>query len=284
MSHSVNCSENTRTFAAHVFHLYGVNKKWIPKTQKAVEVKVSEHFKHIICVHGNENLVNSTVTPNMFKKSGSKFIYWKDEQQNLIYGLGFSSEAELNDFENALSKACDKCLATIGTKKATHLTICEPCIQSHELFVCKKCMEMFKVKASLTTHTNKCKSNGLSDFRCHCDLSFATIQDLVKHKFEHVSQSIAEWKYIEQSQNRMELKKKFMDDDDEHEHKEEASEVVEPPVKRTEVVEPVKRMQETALQTEEIQKKEYSEEQQSQNSDSLIVGNAEILDKLVEEA
>lgn len=42
-------------------------------------------------------LVNSTITPNMnFTKTSPKFGQWTDARVGTIYGLGFSSEAELN--------------------------------------------------------------------------------------------------------------------------------------------------------------------------------------------
>ncbi len=42
-------------------------------------------------------VINSTVTPNMtFTKTSQKFGQWSDVRANTVYGLGFSSEAELN--------------------------------------------------------------------------------------------------------------------------------------------------------------------------------------------
>jgi hypothetical protein len=42
-------------------------------------------------------VINSTVTPNMtFTKTSQKFGQWSDVRANTVYGLGFSSESELN--------------------------------------------------------------------------------------------------------------------------------------------------------------------------------------------
>lgn len=42
-------------------------------------------------------VINSTITPSMtFTKTSQKFGQWSDIRANTVYGLGFSSEAELN--------------------------------------------------------------------------------------------------------------------------------------------------------------------------------------------
>ena len=42
-------------------------------------------------------VINSTITPNMtFTKTSQKFGQWSDVRANTVYGLGFSSEVELN--------------------------------------------------------------------------------------------------------------------------------------------------------------------------------------------
>lgn len=41
-------------------------------------------------------VINSTITPSMtFTKTSQKFGQWSDVRANTVYGLGFSSEAEL---------------------------------------------------------------------------------------------------------------------------------------------------------------------------------------------
>ncbi|KAJ8935454.1 hypothetical protein NQ314_012874, partial [Rhamnusium bicolor] len=53
----------------------------------------------IISVEGQKAVINSTVTPNMtFTKTSQKFGQWSDVRANTVYGLGFSSEAELQKF------------------------------------------------------------------------------------------------------------------------------------------------------------------------------------------
>lgn len=47
-------------------------------------------------MEGQKAVINSTVTPNMtFTKTSQKFGQWSDVRANTVYGLGFSSEAEL---------------------------------------------------------------------------------------------------------------------------------------------------------------------------------------------
>ena len=51
----------------------------------------------IIHIDYEQAVVNSTITPNMtFTKTSQKFGQWSDIRANTVYGLGFSSEAELN--------------------------------------------------------------------------------------------------------------------------------------------------------------------------------------------
>lgn len=41
-------------------------------------------------------IINSTVTPNMtFTKTSHKFGQWADSRANTVYGLGFSTEQQL---------------------------------------------------------------------------------------------------------------------------------------------------------------------------------------------
>ena len=67
-------------------------------------------------------LVNSTITANMnFTKTSPKFGQWSDHRANTVFGLGFSSERDLNQVrarlvwmvmlrEEALLCLCCDCL------------------------------------------------------------------------------------------------------------------------------------------------------------------------------
>ncbi|OXA51090.1 Homer protein 1 [Folsomia candida] len=87
---------------AHVFHIDPVSKKsWIPASTGAVPVSFfydsSRGLYRIISVEGTKAVINSTVTPSMsFTKTSQKFGQWSDVRANTVYGLGFLSEAELN--------------------------------------------------------------------------------------------------------------------------------------------------------------------------------------------
>lgn len=89
------------TCKAHVFHIDPKTKRsWMPASSTAVSVSFfydsSRSLYRIISVEGQKAVINSTVTPNMtFTKTSQKFGQWSDTRANTVYGLGFSSENEL---------------------------------------------------------------------------------------------------------------------------------------------------------------------------------------------
>lgn len=89
------------TCKAHVFHIDPKTKRsWMPASSTAVNVSFfydsSRSLYRIISVEGSKAVINSTVTQNMtFTKTSQKFGQWSDIRANTVYGLGFSSEAEL---------------------------------------------------------------------------------------------------------------------------------------------------------------------------------------------
>lgn len=92
------------TCKAHVFHIDPKTKRsWLPASSAAVNVSFfydsSRALYRIISVEGTKAVINSTITPNMtFTKTSQKFGQWSDVRANTVYGLGFSSELELNKF------------------------------------------------------------------------------------------------------------------------------------------------------------------------------------------
>lgn len=92
------------TCHAHVFHIDPKTKRtWITASTKAVSVSFfydsSRNLYRIISVEGSKAVINSTITPNMsFTQTSQKFGQWSDVRANTVYGLGFSSEAELTKF------------------------------------------------------------------------------------------------------------------------------------------------------------------------------------------
>lgn len=92
------------TCSAHVFHIDPKTKRtWITASTKAVSVSFfydsSRNLYRIISVEGSKAVINSTITPNMsFTQTSQKFGQWSDVRANTVYGLGFSSEAELTKF------------------------------------------------------------------------------------------------------------------------------------------------------------------------------------------
>ncbi|XP_043479317.1 homer protein homolog 3 isoform X2 [Leptopilina heterotoma] len=92
------------TCKAHVFHIDPKTKRsWVSASTAAVSVSFfydsTRSLYRIISVDGSKAVINSTVTPNMaFTKTSQKFGQWSDARANTVYGLGFSSEAELAKF------------------------------------------------------------------------------------------------------------------------------------------------------------------------------------------
>ncbi|XP_033214503.1 homer protein homolog 1 [Belonocnema kinseyi] len=92
------------TCKAHVFHIDPKTKRsWVSASTAAVSVSFfydsTRSLYRIISVDGTKAVINSTVTPNMaFTKTSQKFGQWSDARANTVYGLGFSSEAELAKF------------------------------------------------------------------------------------------------------------------------------------------------------------------------------------------
>ncbi|KAG5276497.1 hypothetical protein AALO_G00132730 [Alosa alosa] len=89
---------------AHVFQIDPVTKRnWIPASKHAVTVSffydATRSVYRIISVGGTKAIINSTITPNMsFTKTSQKFGQWADSRANTVYGLGFSTEQQLQQF------------------------------------------------------------------------------------------------------------------------------------------------------------------------------------------
>ncbi|XP_067934974.1 homer protein homolog 2-like isoform X2 [Watersipora subatra] len=92
------------TTKAHVFHIDPATKKnWLPSSQGSVNVSFyydsNRSTYRIISVDGSKAIINSTLVPNMaFTKTSQKFGQWSDARANTVYGLGFATETDLNNF------------------------------------------------------------------------------------------------------------------------------------------------------------------------------------------
>uniref|UniRef100_A0A8C1A6R7 Homer scaffold protein 3a n=1 Tax=Cyprinus carpio carpio TaxID=630221 RepID=A0A8C1A6R7_CYPCA len=89
---------------AHVFQIDPATKRnWIPASKHAVTVSffydANRHAYRIISVGGTKAIINSTITHNMtFTKTSQKFGQWADSRANTVYGLGFATEQQLQQF------------------------------------------------------------------------------------------------------------------------------------------------------------------------------------------
>jgi len=91
---------------AHVFQIDPDTKKsWLPVSKQAISVSFyydsSKFIYKVLSVDGSKVLINSTITAGMtFTRTSQKFGQWSDAKNNTVYGLGFSSEADLSKFES----------------------------------------------------------------------------------------------------------------------------------------------------------------------------------------
>ncbi|XP_016299282.1 homer protein homolog 3-like isoform X2 [Sinocyclocheilus anshuiensis] len=89
---------------AHVFQIDPATKRnWIPASKHAVTVSffydAGRSVYRIISVGGTKAIINSIITPNMtFTKTSQKFGQWADSRANTVYGLGFATEQQLQQF------------------------------------------------------------------------------------------------------------------------------------------------------------------------------------------
>lgn len=89
---------------AHVFQLEPeLKKSWISLSSAAVNVQIFhdpiKNIYRIVSIEGTKALINSIVTAKMtFTKTSQKFGQWIDFKLNLVYGLGFPNDSELNKF------------------------------------------------------------------------------------------------------------------------------------------------------------------------------------------
>ncbi|XP_020354254.1 homer protein homolog 3 isoform X1 [Oncorhynchus kisutch] len=91
---------------AHVFQIDPATKRnWLPASKHAVTVSffydANRSVYRIISVGGTKAIINSTITPNMtFTKTSQKFGQWADSRANTVYGLGFATEQQLQQFSD----------------------------------------------------------------------------------------------------------------------------------------------------------------------------------------
>ncbi|CAH1101435.1 unnamed protein product [Psylliodes chrysocephalus] len=120
------------TCKAHVFHIDPKTKRsWMPASSSAVSVSFfydsSRSLYRIISVEGQKAVINSTVTPNMtFTKTSQKFGQWSDVRANTVYGLGFSSEAELQKFIDKFNEVKEATRSAISKVTANGGSVVTP--------------------------------------------------------------------------------------------------------------------------------------------------------------
>ncbi|KAM9790706.1 homer protein homolog 3-like [Syngnathus typhle] len=98
---------------AHVFQIDPATKRnWIPASKHAVSVSFffdsNRNVYRIISVGGTKAIINCIVTPSMtFTKTSQKFGQWADSRANTVYGLGFATEQQLQQFSEKFKDVKD---------------------------------------------------------------------------------------------------------------------------------------------------------------------------------
>ncbi|XP_037131319.1 homer protein homolog 3-like isoform X1 [Syngnathus acus] len=98
---------------AHVFQIDPATKRnWIPASKHAVSVSFffdsNRNVYRIISVGGTKAIINCIVTPSMtFTKTSQKFGQWADSRANTVYGLGFATEQQLQQFSEKFKEVKD---------------------------------------------------------------------------------------------------------------------------------------------------------------------------------
>ncbi|XP_049603131.1 homer protein homolog 3 isoform X2 [Syngnathus scovelli] len=98
---------------AHVFQIDPATKRnWIPASKHAVSVSFffdsNRNVYRIISVGGTKAIINCVVTPSMtFTKTSQKFGQWADSRANTVYGLGFATEQQLQQFAEKFKEVKD---------------------------------------------------------------------------------------------------------------------------------------------------------------------------------
>jgi homer protein len=108
---------------AHVFQIdQQTKKRWLPSSTASIRVAYyhdpNRKTYRIIAIENSKALINSTITANMnFTKTSPKFGQWSDHRANTVYGLGFSSEKDLQQFMEWFSKAKEAARKVVEKKK-----------------------------------------------------------------------------------------------------------------------------------------------------------------------
>jgi len=111
---------------AHVFQLEPeLKKSWIALSTIAVNVQIFhdpiKNIYRIVSIEGTKALINSIVTPKMtFTKTSQKFGQWIDFKLNLVYGLGFPNDSELNKFVDKFKEIKEFTRSTIKSHERSN--------------------------------------------------------------------------------------------------------------------------------------------------------------------
>ncbi|XP_059393568.1 homer protein homolog 3-like [Carassius carassius] len=118
---------------AHVFQIDPDTKRnWIPASKHAVTVSffydAGRSVYRIISVGGTKAIINSTITPNMtFTKTSQKFGQWADSRANTVYGLGFATEQQLQQFSEQF-KEFKECARLVRDKSQEKFELLSPAL------------------------------------------------------------------------------------------------------------------------------------------------------------
>lgn len=115
-------SDNTVfTTRGHVFHIDPESrKKWLPSAEGPAGISLFYDeqrgvYRLVACDANQKVILNSTMQANMtFTKTSAKFGQWSDKSSgHNVYGVGFSSESDLNKFHEEFNKVTNRWITSV---------------------------------------------------------------------------------------------------------------------------------------------------------------------------
>ena len=100
------------TTRGHVFHIDPESRKrWLPSAEGPAGISLFYDeqrgvYRLVACDANQKVILNSMMHANMtFTKTSAKFGQWSDKSSgHNVYGVGFSSESDLNKFHEEFNK------------------------------------------------------------------------------------------------------------------------------------------------------------------------------------
>eukprot|EP00045_Choanoeca_perplexa_P014261 m.166648 g.166648 ORF g.166648 m.166648 type:complete len:345 (-) comp16627_c0_seq2:2222-3256(-) len=106
--------------AAHIFRIDPATKSsWQPISKGACPLHVyhdaTKRFSRVVAMDGDTALINCILESGVvLTKTSPKFGQWRDPRAKSVFGLGFATEEELEQFAAAFDEAIQSCSEDLG--------------------------------------------------------------------------------------------------------------------------------------------------------------------------